>query len=119
MATGHQNIYGRIDHSTIVIGDLMYLGGGGPINLPQVHNEKKRRLTSQVYIFDITSGNWDIKSTKGSPPLGVSGYFCATVKEKIFTLVDGVAMIIATITVLMSLILPSLPGQSNHQLMMK
>ena len=63
----------------------MYLWGGGPINLPQVHNnEKKRRLTSQVYIFDITSGNWDIKSTKGSPPLGVSGYFCATVKEKIF-----------------------------------
>ena len=85
LATGRQNIYGRIDHSTVVIGDLMYLWAGGPIDLPQVHNnEKKRRLTSQVYIFDITSGNWDIKSTQGNPPLGVSGYFCATVKEKIF-----------------------------------
>ena len=85
MATGHQKLSGRIDHSTQVIGDFMYLWGGGPVKLPQVHNNyEKKRLTSQVYIFDIISGNWDIKFTQGSPPLGVSGYFCATVKEKIF-----------------------------------
>ena len=68
-----------------MIGDNLYLWGGGQYNLPQVHNSyEKRRLTSQVEIFNITSGKWVSKPTSGDPPLGVTGYVCTTFKDKIY-----------------------------------
>ena len=69
-----------------MIGDKLYLWGGGPHpDFPQVHNNReKRKLTSQVEIFNITSGKWDSKPTSGDPPLGIAGYVCATVKDKIY-----------------------------------
>ena len=63
----------------------MYIWGGGQYNLPQVHNSyQKNRLTSQIEIFNITSGKWDSKPTSGDPPLGVAGYVCTTFKDKIY-----------------------------------
>ena len=69
-----------------MIGDKLYLWGGGPRpDLPKVHNnDEKRRLTSQVEVFNITSGKWDSKPTSGDPPLGIAGYVCTTFKEKIY-----------------------------------
>ena len=69
-----------------MIGDNLYLWGGGPHpDLPKVHNnDEKTRLTTQVEIFNITSGKWDSISTSGDPPLGVAGYVCTTFKDKIF-----------------------------------
>ena len=69
-----------------MIGDNLYLWGGGPHpDLPKVHNnDEKRRLTSQVEIFNITSGKWDSIPTSGDPPLGVVGYICTTFKDKIY-----------------------------------
>ena len=61
-----------------MIGDKLYLWGGGPHpDFPQVHNNReKRKLTSQVEIFNITSGKWDSKPTSGDPPLGIAVYNC-------------------------------------------
>ena len=68
-----------------MIGDSLYLWGGDQPNFPKVHNsDEKRRLTSQVQIFNITSGKWDSKLTRGNPPLGVSGYSCTTLNSKIY-----------------------------------
>ena len=68
-----------------MIGDNLYLWGGGQPKLPRVHNNnQKRRLTSQVEIFNITSGKWDSIPTSGDPPLGVAGYVCTTFKDKIY-----------------------------------
>ena len=68
-----------------MIGDSLYLWGGDQPNIPEAHNnDEKRRLTSQVQIFDITSGKWDTKPTKGNPPLGVYVYFCITLNNKIY-----------------------------------
>ena len=68
-----------------MIGDTLYLWGGGPPNLPEVHdNDEKKRLTSQVEIFNITSGKWDSKPTRGNPPLGVVGYSCTTFNKTIY-----------------------------------
>ena len=65
-----------------MIGDNLYLWGG--INVPKVHNnDEKRRLTSQIAIFNITSGIWNFKPTNGSPPLGVKGYLCTSSNDKI------------------------------------
>ena len=69
-----------------MIGDNLHLWGGGPHpDLPKVHNnDEKRRLTSQVEIFNITTGKWDSKPTSGDPPLGVVGYMCTTVNNKVY-----------------------------------
>ena len=59
--------------------------GGDSDDLPDVHNnEDKKRVTSHIQIFDITTGKWNNQSTRGSPPLGVDGYFCTTVDDKIY-----------------------------------
>ena len=63
----------------------MYLWGGESDDLPDVHNsEEKKRVTSHVQVFDITTGKWDNQSTRGNPPLGVRGYLCTTIKDKIY-----------------------------------
>ena len=75
----------RAWHSTQVIGDSLYLWSGDQPNFPKVHNNnEKKRLTSQVQVFNIISGKWDTKPTRGNPPLGVSGYSCATLNNKIY-----------------------------------
>ena len=61
----------------------MYLWGG--YDVPLVHNnDEKRRLTSQIAILNITSGIWSSRSTNGSPPLGVKGYLCTSMNDKIY-----------------------------------
>ena len=66
-----------------MIGDNLYLWGGNEVHF--VHNnDEKRRLTSQIAIFNITSGIWNSRSTNGSPPLGVKGYLCTSSNDKIY-----------------------------------
>ena len=84
-STGQYKLDGSVCHQTQVIDDNLYLWGGEQPSLPLVHNnDKKRRLTSQALIFNITSGKWDTKPTKGNPPLGVSAYSCATLNNNIY-----------------------------------
>ena len=84
-STGQYKLNGRASHQTQVIGDSLYLWGGLQPNLPKVHNNnEKRRLTSQVQIFNFTSGKWDTKHTRGNPPLGVTRYFSTTWNNKIY-----------------------------------
>ena len=68
-----------------MISDTLYLWGGDSGDLPAVHNsEEKRRVTSKVQVFDITTGKWNNQSTRGNPPLGVEGCLCTTVNNKIY-----------------------------------
>ena len=68
-----------------MIGSSLYLWGGGPPEVPQVHdNDLKRKLTSQVKIFNIISRKWDTKPTKGKPPLACIGYSCSSLNSKIY-----------------------------------
>ena len=68
-----------------MIGDSLYLWGGISYDLPLVHNsEEKKRVTSHVQVFEIITGKWNNQSTRGNPPLGVTGYFCTTVSNKIY-----------------------------------
>ena len=68
-----------------MIGNALYLWGGESDDLPDVHNsEEKKRVTSHIQVFDITTGKWNNQSTRGTPPLGVDGYLCTTVDDKIY-----------------------------------
>ena len=72
-------------HDTVVIKDLMYVWGGNEPDLPEVHNSnEKQTFTSKISIFHLPSGQWNVKATSGNPPLGVVGYSCAAVGEKIY-----------------------------------
>ena len=68
-----------------MIDDSLFLWDGVRPNFCRVHNnDEKRRLTSQVQIFNITSGKWDSKPTRGNPPLGLVMYSCTTLNNKIY-----------------------------------
>ena len=59
--------------------------GGYSDDLPAVHNSvEKRRVTSHVHVFDITTGKWKNQSTRGTPPLGVGGCLCTSANGKIY-----------------------------------
>ena len=63
----------------------MYAWGGDEYGLSYVHSSnEKQTLTSKIKIFHLPSGQWNVKATSGNPPLGVMGYSCTAVGEKIY-----------------------------------
>ena len=45
--------------------------------MPQVHDSaEKRQFFSSVEVFDVNTGCWEQRTTRGTPPLGVWGYSC-------------------------------------------
>ena len=99
-----------LDHGTIVIEDLLYTWGGGEPDLPLVHSsDEKQTFTSKIKIFHLPTGQWNVKTTSGSPPLGVTAYSCTAVGEKIYYF-GGVVMISVITTVSMNWIQSILPG---------
>ncbi|XP_003390917.2 PREDICTED: kelch domain-containing protein 4-like isoform X2 [Amphimedon queenslandica] len=75
----------RNDHSTVQVGDYLYMWGGDQPGLPKVHNnEKKRSMCSVVEVCHLPTGEWVQKPTTGDPPLGVGGYAAAVIRNEIF-----------------------------------
>ena len=69
----------RSSHSTAVVDDeLVYLWAGHQHQgMPRVHDSaQKRQFYSSVEVFDVNTGCWDKRTTRGTPPLGVRGYSC-------------------------------------------
>ena len=61
----------------------MYLWDGNDI--PSVHNHyEKRRPTSQIAIFNISSGIWNFRSTSGYPPLGLQRYLRTSINDRMY-----------------------------------
>ena len=82
---GQYQVKNRAFHDTVVIGDVLYLWAGTHEDLPAVHDsDKKRKLTSNIELYHVPSGQWSIKPTSGKPPLGVSRYSCSAVNDKIY-----------------------------------
>ena len=85
LTIGQYQIKGKAHHDTVVIGDVLYVWAGEEKDLPKVHDsEKKRQVTSNIKLFHLPSGQWSIKPTSGKPPLGVQGYSCSAVNDKIY-----------------------------------
>lgn len=63
----------------------MYLWGGVQPELPDAHdNDKKKSMSSVVEIYHLPTSTWEQKTTTGNPPLGVKGYACAVIGKEIF-----------------------------------
>ena len=75
----------RSSHSTARVGDYLYLWGGVQPELPDAHdNNKKKSMSSVVEIYHLPTSTWEQKTTTGNPPLGVKGYACAVIGKEIF-----------------------------------
>ena len=75
---------GRHQHSTAVVDNQLYLWGGDQRGMPQVHDSaEKRQFFSSVEVFDVNTGCWEQRTTRGTPPLGVRGYSCVAVRNEL------------------------------------
>uniref|UniRef100_A0A1X7VFZ0 Kelch domain-containing protein n=1 Tax=Amphimedon queenslandica TaxID=400682 RepID=A0A1X7VFZ0_AMPQE len=75
----------REKHSTVRVGDYLYMWGGDQPDLPEVHNnEKKKSMCSVMEVYHLVTGRWEQKPTTGNPPLGVMGYAAAAIGNEIF-----------------------------------
>ena len=58
---------------------------GDQDGLPSVHNsDKKRELTSNIQHFTPSTGQWVSRATTGTPPLGVTYYFCTAIDDQLY-----------------------------------
>ena len=52
--------------------------------MPEVHDsDKKRQFYSSVEVFDVNTGCWEQRTTRGTPPLGVYAYSCVAVRNEL------------------------------------
>ena len=73
----------RKGHSTVRVGDCLYMWGGS--GLPKVHNnEEKKSKSSVMDVCHLETGRWEQKPTTGDPPLGVLTYAVAPIGNEIF-----------------------------------
>ena len=55
-----------------------------PYGIPQVHDSaKKQQFFSAVEVFDLNTGCWEQRTTRGTPPLGVVGYSCIAIRDEL------------------------------------
>ena len=76
----------RAYHSTILVTNKLYGWGGDQKDLPRplVHDsEDKRKITSTVDIFELSTFKWERKSTTSNPPAGVLNYACTNIKNSV------------------------------------
>ena len=74
----------RNQHSTVRVGDYLYMWGGNHLALPEVHdNEWKKSMSLVMEVCHLASGRWEQKPTTGTPPLGEWGYASAVIGREI------------------------------------
>ena len=74
----------RSECSTAVVDNQLYLWGGDQYVMPLVHDSaEKRQFFSSVEVFDVNTGCWEQRTTRGKPPLGVVGYSCVAVRNEL------------------------------------
>ena len=75
---------GRDHHRPAVVDNQLYLWGGDQDGMPRVHDSaEKRQFFSSVEVFDVNTGCWEQRTTRGTPPLGVKGYSCVAVRNEL------------------------------------
>ena len=84
-AGGWREPAGRCGHSTAVVGEEVYMWAGNQDGLPQVHySTEKRAFLSSLEVFNVNTGCWEQRTTRGMPPLGVIDYSCVAVRNDLY-----------------------------------
>ncbi|XP_019859844.1 PREDICTED: kelch domain-containing protein 3-like [Amphimedon queenslandica] len=70
----------RAYHRAVSIDHSLYVWAGHHNKLPAVHDSaEKRRITSYIQHFTLSTGQWITRGTTGTPPLGIIGYCCTAI----------------------------------------
>ena len=69
---------GRRDHSTAVVGEAVYLWAG------EHETPLSAKMRALVEVFNVNTGCWEQRTTRGTPPLGVRGYSCVAVRNDLY-----------------------------------
>ena len=74
-----------IDHSTAIVDSQLYLWVGHQDGMPGMTDSVKGRqfICPSVEVFDVNTGCWEQRTTRGTPPLGVQGYSCVAVRNEL------------------------------------
>ena len=84
-STGQYRPGWRAEHTTAVVGEVLYCWGGHQEGLDESHDSpSKIQCTSAIDAFNLLSGVWSSKPTRGTPPLGMIGVFCTTINNNIY-----------------------------------
>ena len=77
---------GRGSHKTAIVKeDLILWGGELGSGVPKVHDSpEKREFLSRVEILHLARGEWECRTSRGTPPLAVSSYACSAINNDIF-----------------------------------
>ena len=67
------------------MGDSLYVWAGSQDHLPKTHDsEEKRKFTSNIQHFTLSTGHWVSRDTTGTPPLGVIAYSCTAIDDQLY-----------------------------------
>ena len=84
-STGQYQLGWRSQHTTAVVGEVLYCWGGFREGLVGSHDSPtKRQCTSAIDAFNLLSGVWSSQPTRGTPPLGIIGVSCTTINNNIY-----------------------------------
>ena len=82
---GQYQLGWRSQHTTAVVGEVLYCWGGGREGFDESHDSPtKRECTSAIDAFNLLSGVWSSQPTRGTPPLGIRGVSCTTINNSIY-----------------------------------
>ncbi|XP_019860760.1 PREDICTED: kelch domain-containing protein 3-like [Amphimedon queenslandica] len=85
MASKNYQPVERYGHSTVKVGDYLYMWGGDQPDLPETHDsEMKKEMTSLMDMCHLPTGKWEQRPTNGNPPLGVWGYSSVAIGKEIY-----------------------------------
>ncbi|XP_011409307.1 PREDICTED: rab9 effector protein with kelch motifs-like [Amphimedon queenslandica] len=85
IAEGQYQLRWRSEHTTAVVGEVLYCWGGNQEGLDWSHDSPtKRQCTSTIDAFNLLSGVWSSQPTRGTPPLGITGVSCTTINNNIY-----------------------------------
>ena len=66
---GQYQLGWRSEHTTAVVGEVLYCWGGNQRGLDVSHDSPtKRECTSAIDAFNLLSGVWSSQPTRGTPP---------------------------------------------------
>ena len=76
---------GRRWHSTAVVGEEVYLWAGeqGSI-LYEQDCPRNHSFLSNVEVFNVSTGYWEQRTTRGTSPLGIRGCSCVAVRNVLY-----------------------------------
>ena len=72
----------REGHSTVKVGDYLYMWGGAPSGVPD--SDLDKAMASSMDVYHLPTGAWEGRPTNGNPPLRASRYSSIAIGKNLY-----------------------------------